>query len=226
MSKSEQAPSPYPINPKLKTILALDYPDATEILLPFADELELVGSIKRAATTRQPETTLYIGAYEKEQERPIRDHFFGLSEEINLATSTYRQYKLYLPWPQPTIYVEFAEGAEVGKVVGQGSMRLAMHEIGQAQVWHGLEVGVIWECYAHEQRRPHNWQEELAQFWSVVEGNIADPAIPASGEGPAQPSNPSKPYTFYTQPHDPAFEEGYQEFLQAIGYTPDPEHPK
>ncbi len=42
--RKEQAP--YPINPKLRAVVGLDYPEASEILVSFKNKWELVGTIK------------------------------------------------------------------------------------------------------------------------------------------------------------------------------------
>ena len=79
-----------------------------------------------------------------------------------------------------------------------------MQPIGQAQAWTGETFGVLWEGYAFETlRQQPNWQEELALFWRAVENDM-------------------QVQTIFTQPHEPAFEEGYTEFLNGLGYAPDP----
>ncbi len=44
MSKEEV---PYPINPKLRAAVAVDYSEASEILVSFPEKWQLVGTMKR-----------------------------------------------------------------------------------------------------------------------------------------------------------------------------------
>jgi len=64
---------------------------------------------------------------------------------------------------------------------------------------------VLWECFGFgNQRAQQNWQAELATFWQAVENDMGVRKI-------------------FTEPHEPAFEESYTEFLSSLGYTPDPD---
>ncbi len=112
----------YPINPKLRAAVAVDYPEASEILVSFPEKWELVGTIKRG------DYDLYVGAFPREVERPRRDHFHGLSAEVNRAANTHSHHKLFQPWPQPSIIAEFDPESGVGRVAGQGYLRVQMHE--------------------------------------------------------------------------------------------------
>ena len=135
------------------------------------------------------------------QEKPGKHEFHPLPATINQSLTRYRHYKLFEPWPQPTLYVEFPEGESVGQVTGYGDLKLQLQPIGQAQAWFGTEYGVLWEAYLFETRRRGNWQEEMAHFWQAVEQAMG-----------AQ--------TVFTQDHEPTFEEGYTDFLRQLGYAP------
>jgi hypothetical protein len=91
----EHSPLPEPIStslkPKLRTAVAHDYPEASEILVSFPDEWEVIGQVKR------DDQTLYVAGLPKVTERPRRDHFYGLSPEVNMALTNYRHYKLFQP---------------------------------------------------------------------------------------------------------------------------------
>jgi hypothetical protein len=189
-----------PLKLKLRAAVGIDYPEASEILVSFPDDWEVVGQIQRE------DRTLYIAGMPVSEERPERDHFYGLPPALNLALNKYRLYKLFLPWPQPSILVGWNEETGTGRVLKMGDVKVQLQPIGQAQAWFSPEAAVIWECYTHEQQRPDNWQEELATFWQIVEGDIGTTKI-------------------YIEPHEPAFEEGYTTFLSRLGYAPDPDYP-
>ncbi len=89
------------------------------------------------------------------------------------------------------------------RVLEGGGLRVQLQPLGQAQSWTGETYGVLWECFLHEtQQRGDTWPEELAQFWQAVEDDMGVHKI-------------------FTQPHEPAFEQGYPEFLSSLGYAPD-----
>ena len=69
---------------KLTSAVILDYPGAAEILVSFPDEWELVHQLSRG------DNPLYIAGMPPSREEPRRDHFYGLSPEINLEATTYR----------------------------------------------------------------------------------------------------------------------------------------
>lgn len=186
---------------KLRTAVAIDYPEASEVLVSFPDEWEVVGQIKRQ------DRPLYIAALPVSQERPWRDRFHGLPPEVNLALTQYRLYKLFLPRPQPSILVGWNAETGTGRVLKMGDVKIQLQPIGQAQAWFSSAAAVIWECYTHEPGRPDNWQEELASFWQAVEGDLAAT-------------------TLYTPSHEPAFAGDYKAFLSRLGYAPDLAHPR
>ena len=188
-----------PISEKLIVAAAADHPTASEILVSFPDQYQLVHSFQRG------DILLYVAAFPISHERPRRDNFFGLSPEINQSLTDYRMYKLFEPWPQPLFQVIWDRTQGEGRVVGQTDLKIHLHPLGQAQVWKGETHGVLWECFWHGTRqRQEHWQEELAQFWQVVEEDMGVKKI-------------------FTQPHEPTFEEKYTEFLSRLGYAPDPE---
>ena len=192
---------PTELREKLTVAVAIDYPEAAEILVSFPDEWELVHQMRRG------DTPLYIAAMQPREEEPRRDHFYGLIPEINLELTTYRLYKFFRPWPMPSIIVGWDEIKGTGRVEKVGHLKIQLQPLGQAQAWYGQQFGVIWECYFHETRRQEaNWQDELQVFWHAVERDIGVANI-------------------FTDPHEPTFEEGYTDFLTRLGYAPDRDHP-
>lgn len=194
---------PTELRPKLTVAVALDYPEAAEILVSFPDRWELVHQIRRADGT-----SLYIAGFPPSQEEPRRDKFYGLPPEINLTLTTYRLYKFFQPWPMPSIIVGWDEITGTGQVERMGDLKIQLQPLGQAQAWCGDQFGVIWECYFHEtRRREADWQDELLAFWRAVEKDIGVEKV-------------------FAEPHEPTFEEDYTGFLARLGYVPDPDYPR
>jgi hypothetical protein len=92
----------------------------------------------------------------------------------------------------------------VGRVESVDSVNIQLKTAGQAQVWQGESVAVLWDCYilGASQEATTDY-EELRQFWQAVEKDIDVPHL-------------------LTLPYDPAFQEGYTDFLSSLGYVADP----
>ncbi len=201
VSYSTMEREPLPLRPKLRVAVSIDYPAASGILVSFPDKWELICQMKREGTP------LYIAAWPPSEEKADPEHFHGLSPEINLELTTYRLYRFFQPWPMPSFTVAWDKAAGKGQVVGGGPLTVQLQPLGQAQTWCGPNYGVLWECYAHETtRRKADWQEMLYEIWQTVEKNMEVGKI-------------------FTQPHEPAFEGDYTEFLSRLDYHPDPESP-
>lgn len=192
---------PVPTRLKLSAVVAADFPTAAEILVSFRDDWELVDKLKRE------ESPLYIAALPPSPERPYRSHFYGLPPDINLSLTSYRMYKLFQPWPIPSVIVGWDETSGTGRVLKLGDLKVQLQPLGQAQAWAGPSAAVLYECYTHETRRPATWQDELAAFWGAVERDVGVARI-------------------FTEPHEPTVEEGYTDFLTRLGYAPDPQYPR
>ena len=188
---------------KLVHAVQVDYPHASEILVSFPDKWELIQKLEREGLPHtRASRTVYIAAWPPSEERAYKDHFVGLSEAINLSLTSYRMYKFFQPWPQPHITVAWDIEAGQGEVIGGGPLTVQLQPIGQAQVWYGPEVGVLWEAYIHQPDREEGWQELLADIWQVVEQSMGVGKI-------------------FTMSHDPAFPKAwYRSFLKALGYGP------
>jgi hypothetical protein len=192
---------PIPLPPlKLTVAAAIDHPAASEILVSFPDKWELVHQMIRE------DTLLYIAAMPPSQERPRPDRFYGLAPDINLELTTYRLYKFFQPWPMPSVIASWDPTTGTGRVEKMGDIKTQLQPFGQAQVWKGQTCGVLWECYLNEAGREANWQEMLYKIWQIVEKDMGVAKI-------------------FSQPHEPTFKEGYPEFLDRLGYQPDPESP-
>ena len=177
-----------------------DFPAASEVLVSFPDQWEFIDEVRHAGGQ------LYIAGFPIERSFTGRDHFEGLPAEINVDLVFYRLYKFFQPWPMPQLIVEWNQRRGEGRVIGDRGFKLQLQPVGQAQAWFGGSHAVLWECYFDESRRSANWQETLAEVWHLVEKDIAVPK-------------------FFTAPHEPAFPEGYRDFLTRLGYAADSEHP-
>jgi hypothetical protein len=197
----EQVPRPLPGREKLTVAAEIDYPAAEQIIVSFPNRWELVKSFNRG------DTPLYVAGLPFSQVRPRRGLFFGLSPEVNQSLTSYRMYTLFEPWPMPTVPVSWDEIKGEGRVLDGGRLAIHLQPLCQAQAWTGSQVGVIWECYLHQTRRPDTWQQELAQFWRAVETDMQVSKV-------------------FTQPHEPTFQEGYIDFLSDLGYSADPNFPR
>jgi len=191
---------PIPSRAKLVEAAATDYPAASEILVSFPDKWELIQQMRRE------DTHLYIAAMPSRQQEARLDHFQGLPPEVNLELTSYRLYRFFQPWPMPSIIASWDEATGTGRVLKAGDLEIQLQPLGQGQAWTGQTSGVLWECYLNEAGREANWQETLYQVWQAVERDM-------------------KVAKIFTQPHEPTFQEGYTEFLDRLGYQPDPQSP-
>jgi len=182
----------------LVNTVARDYP-GSEVSVSFPDSWQVVHRF------RQMNKRLYVAGMPPSEERSRSDHFHGLSSEINRSLTTYRLYKLFEPRWTPLFQVAWDSRLGQGQIIGGGRNRVQLQPFGQAQIWKGERNAVIWECYLFEYGRERNdWRETLTTFWQAVERDAGVNRI-------------------FTQPHEPTFAEGYPEFLQTLGYAPDPD---
>lgn len=186
--------------PKLVEIVTGDFPAASKISVSFPEQWEYVETIKTA------KSRLYIAGFPIERAFNGREHFEGLPPEINVDLVFYRLYKFFQPWPMPQVTVGWNNREGEGRVIGDRGYKLQLQPVGQAQAWFGLTHAVLWESYFDESRRFANRQETLAQVWGVVEKDTHAPKI-------------------FTAPHEPAFPQGYRDFLTKLGYAADAEYP-
>lgn len=191
---------PAPFTEKLLTAVQLDFPAASEILVSFPEEWELIQVLKR------DDGSLYAAALPVQVERVDQDQFHGLSPAINRTLNRYRHYKLFEPWPTPVLPISWDPVKGEGRVARGGRLDVRLQPIAQAQAWMGTLFGVLWECYWFDPRRADHWQTELKAFWQAVEADM--PVV-----------------KLFTQPQEPAFPAGYPEFLAALGYQPDRDFP-
>lgn len=184
----------------LESVVRADFPAASEILVSFPHHWEHIATLRANGA-------LYIGGFPVDCERPRPDHFPGLPRDVNLALDRHQLFRFFEPRPTPTIIIERSTSARRSAVIGTGDLRMHLHPIGQAQAWNGGADAVLWECYLYEGYRRGNWVERLADIWRRVETSLSALRI-------------------YTPPHEPTFEEGYEEFLMTLGYARDTECPK
>jgi hypothetical protein len=188
---------PYPHKQLLIEVVAQDYLDADKVLVSFPEQWQFVQKI-------HGEETAYVAALPASQEIPYISRFHGLPVTINESLMTYTHYKLFRPWLSPILTVGWNSDAGVGCLESIYSINFQIQTAGQAQVWKGELTAVLWECYvlgaSQDNLKGH---EELRQFWHSVENDIGVTHL-------------------FTPPYDPAFENGYLDFLGSLGYTADP----
>lgn len=180
-----------------------DYP--LQLRGSFIDDAESIGVLSAQ------DFLGFVMAYEVTGQQPIADHFVFLTREENLAIRFYRHVRPVMPWPQPQIGVAFDFVKGEGVVTGTHRVDVVMKDVGNAQMWWGGEVGVIWEAFFDRDFRGRDYHEALmGQLWSRLENYL-------KAQGVKQ---------VWTHDRDPALEEGwYRAFLTRRGYRLDPERP-
>lgn len=195
----ERQRPPLPLSEKLITAANADYPAASEIVVSFPQEWELVQALNISGNP------LYVAGMPRSVERSSSDHFYGLSPEINRSLTTYRLYKLFRPRVVPHFQVAWNSYHSEGRIIGGAGTKVHLHPLGQAQIWQGEASAVLWEVYLFDayRHRPDGL-DMLAAFWQAVENDLVVTKI-------------------LTAPHEPAFAGDYPAFLHDLGYAPDPE---
>jgi hypothetical protein len=184
----------------LKDAVAADFPGYTEIAVSFPNQWELVQQLRPA------DGPLYVAGLPRLFERSDSERFYGLPGDINRTLTTYRQYKILQPWPQPTLLVQWDVRSGTRMILRPEDLTVELQPIGQAQAWWGDTYGVIWECYFFSTHLRSTWMGELIASWQAVESDIEVGMI-------------------FTKAHEPDFPEGevdYTDFLTILGYSPDP----
>ena len=195
----ERQRRPLPHSKKLITVASADYPTATEIVVSFPEEWDLVHTIKDSSNH------LYVAGMPRSVERARSDHFYGLSPEINRTLTTYRLYKLFRPRMVPHFQVAWNSYHGEGRIIGGAGTKVHLYPLGQAQIWQGEASAVLWEVYLFDAyRQRSDGLDILAAFWQAVERDLAVAKV-------------------FTAPHEPAFAGDYPGFLRWLGYAPDPE---
>src|SRR6266545_4157259 len=113
----------------LKEAVAADFPGYTEIAMSFPDQWELVQEL------RPDDGPLYVAGLPRRRELGDTERFYGLSGDVNQVLTTYRQYRVFQPWPQPTLLAEWDAQRGTGTVLRQEGLTIQLQPIGQAQAW-------------------------------------------------------------------------------------------
>ena len=145
----------------------------------------------------------FVMGYQVEQETPDANHFVIISREDNLKINHYRHLRPVQPWPQPIIGVAFSE-QEPGRVTGTHKVDVMMNNIGNAQLWWGGDVGIIWEAYLDRFiRQRENFEALIHQLWQQCEEYLFAQGVKR----------------IFTHNHDPEFDnDWYLRFLQRRGF--------
>ena len=146
----------------------------------------------------------FVMAYSVEAETPTRDHHSFLNEEENLSLTHYRHIRPVQAWPQPAIGVVVDARGE-GLVTETHRVDVVLKVIGNAQVWYGGEVGVLWEGYVEKGVRPNSLMYSL---WDKLERYLAAQSVKR----------------VFTYARDPEFDDAwYGDFLASRSYRRVPE---
>ena len=146
----------------------------------------------------------FVMAYGVEEETPTPDRFPFLSQEENLSLNRYRHIKPVQAWPQPVIGAIF-DGRGEGLVTETRHVDVVLKDIGNAQVWFGGEVGVLWEGYIAKGLRSNSL---MVALWHKLEQYLATQGVKR----------------VLTYARDPEFgERWYRDFLAGLDYRRDPE---
>ena len=145
----------------------------------------------------------FVMGYRVEEQTPAAERFPFLTKEENLSLTRYRHLKPVQVWPQPIIGVLFGdEGA--GVITETHRVDVMLKDIGNAQVWFGGEVGVLWEGYIAKGLRSNS---VMVALWHKLEQYLAAQSVKR----------------ILTYARDPEFDERwYRDFLAGLGYRYDP----
>lgn len=147
----------------------------------------------------------FVMAYvEQINDHPVPDYYPFLQKEDNLKLSHYRHLRPVKPHPQPIVGVSFDQHSEVGSVEGTHRVDVMLNEIGNAQLWWGEDVAVIFEAMLYKSiQQEQEFEAIIHQLWTMCEAFLKAQGI----------------QRIYTHNHDPEFDtQWYQGFLERRGY--------
>jgi hypothetical protein len=187
---------PQRIGRKLAEALRQDYPEVESITFASPTEWKLV---ERTAHRGWP---LYVVGSHIAKVRPGHYRFPHLLPEANEKLVRSRRYQLLQPYDKAIDEAYWAQVTKQGLVDRFKKRRVELVAIGQARVWKGAGLGIIWDCYLHT-REPRGNLGLLRTLWKAVERDM-----PVT--------------TIFTPPHEPTFPHLYPLFLTGLGYGPWP----
>lgn len=148
----------------------------------------------------------FLMAYEIEEQKASRDHFAFLSVEDNLKINRYCHFRPVEPWPQPIIGVSFSGDRQTGRTTGTHKVDVILNNVGEAQLYWGAGVAVIWEAFVHDRVESIiEFEALMHQLWHLLEQYL-------HAQGVEQ---------VFTDARDPEFEHmgnWYRNFLTGRGY--------
>ena len=109
---------------RLKDAVAADFPGYTEIAVSFPNQWELVQEL------RPTDRPLYAAGLPRRSERSDSKRFYGLPGDINQALTTYRQYRIFQPWPQPTLVAGWQVQSGTRPILRQEGLTIQLQPIG------------------------------------------------------------------------------------------------
>jgi hypothetical protein len=167
------------------------------LLGSFIDEAESLGVLE------SEDFLGFIMAYEVEEESPSSNRHHFLTPEENRMLRFYRHLRPVEPWPQPVIGVAWNPQKGEGRVTGTYRVDVVLKSLGNAQLWWGGEVAVLWEAFDERVRLRDDHELLLHRLWEHCEGHLKEQGVKR----------------IYTLNHDPVFApEFYRAFLIRRGY--------
>lgn len=148
----------------------------------------------------------FLLAYEEGRVGPTDFPFLTAEENANLTR--YRHLRPVEPWPQPTIGVLWDDLTGQGVTLDTERMDVTLKPVGNVQLWHGGETGVLWEAFFERSVRERREHERLLHLlWGACEAYLHKEGV----------------RSVHTYMRDPTFGDAwYGAFLHARGYRRDP----
>jgi hypothetical protein len=168
------------------------------LLGSFIDEAESLGILESEGFLG------FVMAYEVEEGSPSPNRHHFLTSEENRMLRFYRHLRPVEPWPQPVIGVIWNAARGEGRVAGTYRVDVVLKNIGNAQLWWGGEVAVLWEAFFDGRVRNRGDHELLLhRLWLRCEEYLKEQGVKR----------------VYTLGRDPVFDDDfYRAFLMARGY--------
>jgi hypothetical protein len=200
----------------LDAILAREYAYLTagliEYRLPYPESARVLAvheSRESECESRKPECeAVYAFVADQDESVPYPANFPFLTRGENAAIASQLDVHARVAWPQPTISIWLPEGRELSKGVPGRTVShdlplhpatVALKKVGQASLWWGGDVGVIWEAFLDVDH-----PRLLDETWNLAERTLRERGASRC----------------ITTHRDPAYDDdGYRAYLEGRGYV-------
>lgn len=149
----------------------------------------------------------FLLAYDLQEERLERGRFAFPAPEKNLAITLYRHITPVEPWSQPRLGIAWNAAQGEDRVLGTSHVNVVLKGIGNAQLWWGDGIGVIWEAFFEERvQKRSNYDLLMHRLWDTLGRYLTEQDVKR----------------IYTYAHDPARDDAwYQAFVANRDYRRD-----